>query len=292
MKLSYIFAIFSAVTLYSCTDEIQIDLPDPEPRLVIDGKMSQDSVNIITLSEIQNYFANTPPNFNIHKNAQINLFEDSIQVDTYVFNDSLMLFESDYAAQPNHYYHIEMQLSNGENYVSSPEWVEEVSPIDTIWYDIEDGQFNEEDEGQDIIVKLNTYEPAGLGDYYQWKVYVNDEYLSEPFDLSFTDDRFVDGQYVTDFEVFVFNEKKYKEYQDKSATGQVFVRVEQHRITQGYYNFLFEVFQQTVFSGGPFSSPPAEIRGNVYVDGEPLNLALGYFSASNYDSRTIEVIVP
>lgn len=292
MKLSHIFYLFVMVALASCTTDIDLQLDDPEPVLVIDGKLNQDSLNIIRLSEIQNYFASTLPDWNLHKNAAITLFEDSSQVAQYSFNDAKSRFEVTYPIQFDHFYHIEITLESGDKYLSQPEWVEEVSPIDSIWFEVEDSQFNDEEEGRDILILINTWEPEGQGDFYQWKAYINGEYLSEPFDLSFSDDRFVDGQFVNQFEVLSFTEKEYREYRDKSPTGQVIVTIEQHKITGTYYGFLTEVFNQTAIVGSPFSAPPAEIRGNVYQSNDPLKLALGYYAVSHYDAASVEVIIP
>lgn len=292
MKFSYIYIFFAALVLVSCTDDIELQLDDPAPVLAIDGKLSQDSLSTIRLSEIQNYFASEIPNFSTHKNAQIDLFEDSVQVATYTFNDAEQRFEVNYPVKSEHFYHIEFSLESGDRYVSIPEWVEEVTPIDTLWYEVEESGFGGDDEGRRISVKLNTYEPEGLGDNYQWKAYVNGEYLSEPFDLTFNNDQFVDGQYIFQAEIFDFSEKDYNEYKSKSPTGQVFVTIEQHRTTELYYNFLFQVFQQTAVAGNPFSAPPAEIQGNVHLAGNPLDRVLGYYTVSYYDSKTIEVILP
>lgn len=292
MKLIHFILISMSISLYSCTDDITLNLEDPQPILVIDGKLSQDSLSTIRLSEIQNYFATTLPNWALHKNAQINLLEDSVPVGTYTYNLAELQFELNYPVVSEHSYHLELTLENGEKYISIPEWVEEVAPIDTIWFELEDGQFNDAEEGRNILIKINTLEPAGQGDFYQWKTYINGEYINEPIDLTFSDDRFVDGQYVNQFEVFSFNEKDFNEYKQNSPTGQVVVTIEQHKITELYFNYLNQVFQQTAIVGSPFSAPPAEIQGNVHISSDPLNRALGYFAATYFDAKSVEVIIP
>lgn len=111
------------------------------------------------------------------------------------------------------------------------------------------------------VIYIETKEIPGLGNYYQWKVYINGEYQDEPFDMIFAEDQFVDGNDIEEFDIYALSEEDILFY--TSISDSISVRIEQTGISQNHYNFLSDVFSQTAISGGPFSPPPAEVRSNI-----------------------------
>ena len=288
----YLFIIgIIAVVFSSCTDKIDLTLPDPEPVLVVDGFITdRDTTQWIKLSSLENYFADPPPNFSVYKNAVVKLLEDGQEVGQYTFMDSTAQFELEYKGINGKWYQIEILLPDGKRYKSEEEFMETVPKIDTIWSVANLNNPDASAFSADYGVYMNTQETPGIGDYYQWKSYVNGEYQAEPQDLNFTNDQFVDGQYVENFEVFGLSEEDYQEFKANSIDGKVWIKVEQTQISSRYYDFLFLVFQQTLLIGGPFAAPPAEIRGNVYLEGGNEEFALGYFYAASVDTKTVLIV--
>ena len=287
MKLHfYILSFLIGSSLISCTETIDLTLDDPAPVFVVDGFISnEDTTQFVRLSSLENYFADDVPNFDAFKESKVYLIENGIVADTYVYNPDNSRFEILFQGTISSTYQIDITLPNGERYVSSEEVLNEIVPIDTIWSEIVD-----DPRGEDYIsILINTNEPAGLGDYYQWKSFVNDAYQFGSFDLFFSDDRFVDGQEVKDLEIFSMSTEDYENYKKDSPTGEVFVTIQQNTINLRYYDYLVLVFQQLNQIGSPFASPPAEIRGNVYKTGETEILALGYFYTSGISSMTVKI---
>tara|TARA_R110002050_G_scaffold33007_2_gene84426 strand:- start:1714 stop:2598 length:885 start_codon:yes stop_codon:yes gene_type:complete len=292
MKTSiYIFLSFIGIAFTSCTDVIQLDLADPQPVLVVDGYISNlDTTQFVKLSNIENYFANQEPNYAIHKSATVALLENGTTAATYVFNDSTAQFETKFAGTEGKEYQIDIRLEDGTHYISASEIMEPFVPIDSLWSEINKNPGGPGPQAGEITIKLNTKEPKGLGDNYQWKTYLNNDYQNGRGDLFFQEDRFVDGQEVKELDVFGFSEKYFQEYADVSPNGKVYARVEQIRISYRYFKYLLLVYQQLNQVGGPFAAPPAEIQGNVYKQGENEVLALGYFYTAGIDTKTIEVL--
>lgn len=287
----YIILFFTIVTVTSCNDVIDLKLDDPKPVLVVDGYLSNhNTMQYVRLSNLENYFSNQAPNYSVHKNAKVVLLEDDSEVGTYSFNQVDQRFELQYKGVVGKAYQIDITLGDGSRYISASELMEAPVPIDTIWYEYNESPGGPGPQGGEILVKINTQEPAGLGDNYQWKSYVNDYYQFESDDLFFADDRFVDGQDVTDLDVFGMSEDQYVNYKASSPTNQVFVTIEQLKISTRYLKYLTLIQQQLFGAGSPFASPPAEIRGNVYKQGEDEVLALGFFYTAGIDSKTIEII--
>lgn len=289
-NFKYIFFFVLGFSFTSCTETITLELEDPEPVLVVDGHITNyDTAQYVKLSSLDNYFAEQPPNYSIYKNATVALIEDSVNVGNFAFNSNNQRFEIQYQGKIGSFYQIDIVLPDGSAYLSAAEKMEEPIPIDTIWYEVAeaDGINNEE---SDIIVFMNTQEPSGTGDNYQWKSYVNNIYNFLAQDLFFADDRIVDGQYVEEFEVYVFSKEEYDEAKNSSPTSQVVVKIEQTKISSRYLKYISLVSQQILQVGSPFAAPPAEIRGNVYKKGENEVLALGYFYSSSVSTAQIEIV--
>lgn len=292
MKLKlYIILLFAIVTITSCNETIDLKLDDPKPVLVVDGYLSNlNTMQYVRLSNLENYFSNQVPDYSVHQNAKVILLEDGTEAGTYSFNQVDKRFELQYQGIEGKDYQIDITLSDGSRYISASEIMETPVPIDTIWYEYNESPGGPGPQGGEILVKINTQEPAGAGDNYQWKSYVNGQYQFESDDLFFADDRFVDGQDVTDLDVFGMSEDQYLSYKENSPTGQVFVEIEQLKISARYLKYLTLIQQQLFGAGSPFASPPAEIRGNVYKQGEDEVLALGFFYTAGIDSKSIEIV--
>lgn len=56
-------------------------------------------------------------------------------------------------------------------------------------------------------------------------------------------------------------------------------------ISKRYFEYMNKLILISVGSGGPFSTPPATVRGNIINQTHPENYALGYFNLSETDIR-------
>jgi hypothetical protein len=178
-------------------------------------------------------------------------------------------------------YQLEIVLENGKRYLSTYEELYQPVPIlDIYWAFSEDEPEEEDGENPDDIydVMIFTIEPAGVGDNYRWRSFLNGVEDREPFDLNVAPDEFVDGNPIPDFNV----------------TGDLYsqfdtVRIVQERISRQAREFLQLIQVQTAFVGGPFDPPPSPIRGNISAITDPDDIALGYFGAAGTDEATVIV---
>ncbi len=120
---------------------------------------------------------------------------------------------------------------------------------------------------------IDTYEKPGKGDHYRWMFYINNEYVDDPVFISTFDDADIDGLCLFEFDV----------YGNELELGDT-ITVFQIRTSPGYSNFINSLRNQTAFVGGPFDTPPAPIRGNVknVSTGED---AFGYFMAGGLSAN-------
>ena len=259
-----VLILFSLLIFASCSDVVDLEVPDGDVQLVVDGWLTdQAGEKQVLLSLTANYFADGElPRVT---GAEVLLKNEDNTVAALEEKEP-GVYVTEYVGEVGMTYHLYIRTSEGAEYESNPELLRAVPPIDSIYYEYkEESVF--EDEG--YYISIDTREPLGVGDHYRWKQYVNDEYLNEPFDLLYASDEFVDGNPIIGFEI---NE-------DPLELDDSF-RIEQLSISEAAFEFFTQVQLQTAFVGSLFDSPPAPIKGNIInlnADGPE---ALGFFGVS------------
>lgn len=267
-KISFL-TFLSFLFLSSCQDVIDLEVPDGDIQLVVDGWLTdQVGEKQVLLTTTANYFNNseTP----IVENAMVVLFDENGAIDT-LSEPNPGVYTTEYIGQIGKIYHIYIRTVSGEEYESNPETLRYVSPIDAIQAEFRE-ETTFEDEG--YYVTIDTEEPSGIGDHYRWKQYVGGELLNEPGDLLFASDEFVDGNPIIDFDVTT----------TPLEFGDTY-RIEQLSISKAAYNFFTQLQTQTEFVGSLFDSPPAALQGNIIPVGQTDKKALGFFGVSAVSSK-------
>lgn len=250
----------------ACEDVIELDLPATDPRLVVEGWLTNEPVEQeVRLSLSAPYFENAE--LPAVSGARVVLFDGQNPVDTFAEkSDSPGFYSSDFNLQAGGLYSVYIWSPDGKEYQSVPQILEPVPAIDSIY-----AVFKEEspfdDEG--YYVTINTREPAGIGDHYRWRQYINGEFQNGPFDLNYASDEFADGNPILDFEVAT----------QPAQVGDT-VRIDQMTISREAFEYLQQVQQQTAFVGSLFDTPPAPIPGNIRNLNDPEDQPLGFLGIS------------
>ena len=275
--LIVILSIFSVLT--ACEDKIELDVPEGSKKLVVDGILNNgDSLQRITLSNTSPYFSSTitPRVSNaivfVTSNAgdTINFTENSLSPGDYetVYKlvDSTLNFN------------LNVILPDGNVYRSYEEKMHRVPKIDSLHQSDEkspqQGDFREEG----YIGYLNTKEPAGRGDYYRWVLFVNGQMLNDPFNLIVTDDRLVDGNVIRNWDLAY-----------ELQVGD-YLEIHQMSISERAYNYWTLIFDQITNFGGPFSTPPAPVEGNIYNVNDKNETVLGFFGVSKVEKAGLLIV--
>lgn len=274
MNFKILNILFLSLLFFSsCQDVIDLEVPDGDIQLIVDGWLTdQEGDKQVLLSYTSNYFDNTqPPSV---EGALVVLFNELGPVDTLLEKEPGK-YITDYVGEVGQTYHLYIQTENGEEYESNPETLRYVPAITNIKYEFkEESAFEEEG----YYVSIDTEEPLGVGDHYRWKQFVNDTFLNTPFDLLYASDEFVDGNPILDFEVSI----------DPLELGD-HCRVQQLSISEEAYEFFTQLQLKTAFVGSLFDSPPAALKGNIVRIDDPAKQALGYFGVSALSE--IEVVI-
>lgn len=260
--------------LSSCQDVIDLEVPDGDIQLVVDGWLTdQDGEKEVKLSTTANYFENSESP--LVENALVILYNESGALDT-LEEEAPGTYVTPYIGQIGSTYHLYIRTQTGEEYESNPETLTAVPEITAIYSTFKEESIFE-DEG--YYISIDTYEPVGPGNHYRWKQFVNGTYLNTPFDLLYATDEFVDGNPILGFEVTI---------NAPLELGDEY-KIQQLSISQEAFEFFTQLETQTAFVGSLFDSPPAALQGNIIRLDQPDKKALGYFGVSSVSE--MEIIV-
>ena len=267
------------VFLASCQDKIELDLPDGESFLVVEGWITNASPPYqVKLTYTSPYFddAAQPP----ASDATVILKDD--EGNESVLSEILPgVYEIIDQGIIGRKYQLYIHLPAGDMYESDFELLREPVLIDSIYYRLserEPSDFLDENPDDIYDVMIDTFEPAGRGDHYRWRSILNGVEARAPFDINIISDQLVDGVPVLEYNV----------------TGRLYaipdtVEIVQEMISKAAYEFLTQLRNQTAFVGSPFDTPPVPIIGNVHNLSNPDEYVLGFFGAAGLDRAVIIV---
>lgn len=263
--LNLILAILTISLLASCEDVIDIDLKQGKTLLVVDGQITTlNRPDTIRLTLTAPYFENKPAPTVV--DALVTIADSEGKSETlkpvgngkYVINMRGKIGNS-YTLTIKH---------NGEEYEAVTK-INRITDIDSLITRFEKPTPSME-EG--YYAYLFVPEPAGVGDYYRFKVYKNDTLANQPEDLTVAYDKLVDGNRIDNLRL---NDKPYKK-NDK-------IKVEILAITEDHFQFYVELEAQ-INNGGMNARPPANVRTNIFNKNPKGSKAVGYFGGMSVSS--------
>ena len=288
--------IFITLIIGACEDPIDVDLPEVEARLVVDGLLrvdkSEEFVDVrITMRETSQFFDENQPTQ--VENAVIsygvltdeglfetlsfcNLTEEAPGTGVYVPDPNFTTDQRIRTASAEPGVVFILQLTHKDRkYFAQTEYAHTV-PIDNLEQGMD--TFIDEDETE---IKVTFTDDDTKDNYYVFDFMYNEFLVIE--------DEFFQGQ---QFEFSYF-------YDDEISAGDE-VTVSILGSTEEFYNYMDLVLEQTQNDGGVFQTPVATVRGNVFdITGldnitildnveRPNDYALGFFAvAQEYTSSLI-----
>lgn len=265
--------VLSMLCLLSCEDVVDIDTPEGTPQLVIDAsfRIYSDEQpiqvdNAIKLSLSAPFFGN---NILAVSNATVYITDVTNQSRiTYVESDIAGTFIPDQAdafiPQFNRTYELTVSYDD-ETYIATANLIPTV-PLDEIKQG--DGSFFDE-ETEIFAVYTDVKERE---DYYFLDFGFNEYAVSE--------DRFYNGQ-TFDFPFY---------YEDLEPNDQITISI--LGIDKQYLQYAEILIEQSDPDGGPFQTPPVNLRGNIENTTNSEQRALGYFHIAQAYKLSYTVITP
>lgn len=245
----------------ACEDVIDLEVPNAEPKLVIDASLNWfdgtlGDYQVIKLSLSAPFFNNQVP---AAIGASVIVTDQNNTIYNFVDTNFNGIYECfNFNPQLNQEYTLSI-IYNGETYVGT-EILTSVTPIDYIEQN-NNGGFT----GEEIEIKAFYTDPAVAENYYFFEF--KEEHETNPY-LEVYDDKFIDGN-----QIFAF-------YSNSDTESGHELVINNYGISKQFYEFMFLLLQQTSDGGGPFEIQPATVRGNCVNQTNPENYPFGYFRAS------------
>ena len=286
------------------------------PVLVVEGTISTDPPPYMVKLSYSGKFSNTyQASQDTHQlfitDAKVIIKDDlgDSALLQWVSDGTYQSVDSNFTGSVGRSYTLIIHLSNGKTYVSKPEIISPVPPIDSVTV-VYDSTYIAGVRPTQLIVSLNAHDPAGVKNFYRWTSlgyiprkswgklcnfpypWCSDPYscfcfaLCEQFisndQITILSDQFIDGQQIVHQPVF---------YSPVYWTGTHYIEVKQFSISQGAYIFWQQYLEQTNRTGSILDPLPSSLIGNIYNAADSNDLALGYFEASDVFTKKI-IIIP
>ncbi|RLJ60788.1 uncharacterized protein DUF4249 [Lacinutrix venerupis] len=258
-KIFLLLIILNIVT--ACEDVIDVEVPNTQPRLVIDASLNwfegTSGVNQTIILSLSAPFFNsqTPPAIG----ANVTVTDQSNNVYTFLDTNSNGIYQCfDFNPQLNQEYTLNI-IYNNESYTGT-EIMASVTPIDYIEQN-NDGGF----EGDEIEIKAYYTDPIDEENYYFFEF--KEEYETLPY-LEVYDDEFTNGN-----QIFAY-------YTNEDTVSGNNLTIKNYGVSKQFFEFMSLLLQQTSEGGGPFEVQPATVRGNCINQTNPENFPFGYFRVS------------
>ncbi len=315
MKLKLLIIVLLFFLLVpSCIDPIDFSKGNDSKELVVDGLITNEpGPYTVYLTRTSAYNAFTYINESV-EGAIVTISDDMGNSET-LTETSIGIYKTAHDGMrglSGREYKLEIKTSDGQQYMSRPEWLNAVPNIDSVYY--EKGQQEELDDDNRLItfegfqVYMDTRDPEDINNFYRlaWAgtheirtqpLKYKEGLISVPRDCCETcwvtdvpgqidvfDDAFYDGNQITKRPVTFVRIKK--DAVGRHFRGKYHVEVRQLSLSKEAYDYWLFIQNQMISAGSIFDPPPAAIVGNIKNVNEPETTVFGYFGASAVSKKS------
>lgn len=258
--------LIGSLGLFSaCEKVIDIELRESDPRLVIEGVITDHTEKFrVKITTTKDYFDNSPSP--VVNNASVYISDNIGNTDTLYYKDS-GFYETPVPKQGvvGRKYQLTVK-HEGKEYKASTS-ILPMNNMDSITQIYISEQSIFQDSGYYLMVHEKEY-PAP-GNYYRWIQYRNGVKQEDPIRYLMNDDKLLGNV------PYIVAQLPYKySYGDTAVVDQLSVSKE-------YYEYFLAVDMQLNRGGSPFDTPPGNPATNLSGG------AIGYFFAVSLDRKTL-----
>ena len=266
-----IIIVFS-ILLISCEEGIILDVNQVEPKVVIEGLITnRPGQQYIKIGSTADFYSS---GLNPVVSSAVVSVSDNLG-NTYAFSEStekpgFYLPNVSFTGEVGRTYNLDIDI-DGKKYTASEELLN-VATIDSLTYGKDEDEFSDpEDAGRYYNVFVYTKEPQDEDNFYLFKFYRNEEWLNDNGeDITVTDDVAI-GEAIEGLEL--------PEYHSVGDS----VSMEMYSLTQTEFIYWSDVANLIFSDGGVFSPLPANPRTNISGG------ALGVFQVSAVSSSYVVI---
>lgn len=287
MKINQIFiSALLAASIVSCETVVDVDLPEFEPSLVLNGLIYPDTTVSVLLTQNRSALDNSY-DFKSIKNATIKLYENDVFIGNLSASDQDGIYTLGYYPQIGKTYRIEAEKSGFEK-VSA-----EISiPGDTADFAIQHITRVKDEYGNYNLKMTYVLKDSIIKNFYEVKLFMKNGYPETKYydyDLdslivvpgyTYWQDWYywIDGASLdefsdyTEYEIFtdeLFNGRQKEftlvfsepyEYENQSDT--TYLRLEVRNLTEDYYRYITTQTLQNMTGNSPFAEP-VQVYSNI-----------------------------
>jgi hypothetical protein len=279
MKLvNTIWLLVTASTVFtSCEKEINLDLKNTSPKLVVEGNVLLGIDSVINLQEVKlslsaNYTGNTSP---MPVTNAVVVVNDG--TNAYIYNHvGNGVYRSSFIAAINKTYKLIINY-DGDEYNAYETLKAAGAGIDSLKVKYFPSALGSPDGN---FITVNTTDPLNERNFYLWQLFINEQLMINPSPgniyRAIQKDDFFNGQPLINYLPFD---------NFPVVTGDV-ARLHQLNISEQMYNYYYSIFNLTASSPVSGDVPPGNIKGNIVNLNKPDKNALGYFGACSISIKT------
>ena len=269
--------VAAATVFTSCEKEINLDLKNTSPKLVVEGNILWGIDTVINQQELKlSLSANYTGNSNsLPVTNAIVMVNDG--TNTYTYNHiENGVYRSSFIAATNKTYELIINYE-GDEYNAYETLKAGGAAIDSLTVNYFPSALGSP-EGNFITV--NTTDPLNERNFYLWQLYINEQLMINPSPgniyRAIQKDDFFNGQPLLNYLPFD---------NFPVVTGDI-ARIHQLNTSEQMYNYYYSIFNLTASSPVSGDVPPGKIEGNIVNLNKPDKNALGYFGACSISIKT------
>ena len=269
--------IATATVFTSCEKEINLDLKNTGPKLVVEGNVLWGIDSVINQQELKlslsaDYTGNSNP---LPVTNAIVMVNDG--TNTYTYNHiGNGVYRSSFIAATNKTYKLTINYE-GDEYNAYETLKAGGAAIGSLTVNYFPSTLGSP-EGNFITV--NTIDPLNERNFYLWQLFINEQLMINPSPgniyRAIQKDDFFNGNPLINYLPFD---------NFPVVTGDT-ARMHQLNISEQMYNYYYSIFNLTAQSPVSGDVPPGKIRGNILNLNKSDKNALGYFGACSVSIKT------
>ena len=256
-----ILIVMTISLLNSCTDTVDVDVPNGGERLVVEASINWEKGTLgetqtIKLSESTPYFDSNRDVPVTGAVVTVTKEDDGTQ---FIFSDQNNgdYIATDFEPQLDQSYRLDI-LYNGQTYTAT-ETLTSVTAINEVEQTIE-GDLDEDE----IQLKVFFDDPANIDNYYLGEF---NSSVNALLTLEALSDQFTDGN------------ENFIEFDNEDLIAGATVDISIYGISESYYNYISLLIDQSE-GDGPFQTTPVQLKGNCINTNDPNEEVLGFFRLS------------
>ncbi|MCB9262445.1 MAG: DUF4249 domain-containing protein [Flavobacteriales bacterium] len=279
-----IFGLLAIASFSSCEKIIELDLNNAISVVVVSGQLSnQSEFWMVNLSWSKEYYDQTEIKYVTDAEVTIEVSDGTIDT---LFYDTLGNYKSKSMNQCEIGKTYTLNVKHHDKLYTASEKLFYQEPIELLQSFYLPKQNGFIPEGNYVFEYAKEYEP--YGDFYLWRITKNNLLMTDSIGYLLDTDEFRE----TGFFNFQIDPNDPLKDIDKGILPRPFpwpfqigdsVVVEQLRISEKYYDFMFSFATQQQRSGTPFDPPPANPPSNIKGG------AYGYFSVVNITKKSVVI---